>query len=479
MIILYFFILILIIYILLSLFSFLILIKRRGQIRNEYAVKLDNLVDTNKYHIRNKNLVAYYSNNVIKEFLTSNNRKIYCELTRAAIKTKKVIISLHGYQSDGRKFISNFYGCYYKNCLAYNLCIPDFYGCGKSSGNLQFLGKKADEVISGAIGLVYRWIGEDAEIYLHGVSLGAYNALSFVARNPSYGVKGLILDSGFINPYKQILHLMRRKISIFVVPVFPIWYRIFFGRWYKQDSIDRIIKKIDTPLMIVHGSNDNIVPQENAQKLFDIWSVYKQLRIVKNALHGQACFYASEEYYSDLNRFVANQHLNRIALIGVMGAGKTTLGAMLAKKFNVNFVDIDAEIVKDTNKQLTELFANSESEFRRLEFNKLAEFSNFDNIILSCGGGTPQIEGSEKLLSKWTIIHLKISPETAFERSKGIKPFARPWKGFKELCEERIPLYDKIADFTIINDNSEQSGFFQLCELIKEHNLLSDEGNNE
>ena len=63
----------------------------------------------------------------------------------------------------------------------------------------------------------------------------------------------------------------------------------------------------------------------------------------------------------------------RIALIGFMGAGKTALGRKLAQKYGLDFIDTDAEIVRDTGRSLDELFKESEKKFREKELEKLAE----------------------------------------------------------------------------------------------------------
>ena len=78
----------------------------------------------------------------------------------------------------------------------------------------------------------------------------------------------------------------------------------------------------------------------------------------------------------------------RIFLIGYMGAGKTTLGKAFAKKYNLSFVDLDWYIEERFHKTVQELFAErGEDGFRELERNMLHEVADFENVIISTGGG--------------------------------------------------------------------------------------------
>ena len=463
-------------YVLASLILFFVVVGRSKNKGNSVTVKLSNLIDENKSLIREKNLTDYRKYITFEQGLRSASGKIHIRFVEAEIDTKKTIICIHGYNSDGDKFISNFWGCYKDRWLLYNLCIPDFFGCGNSSGRFQTVGKKSDEVIAQAIACVRKIKGDDAEIYLHGVSLGAYNALGFLTRNHDVGIKGLIFDSGFVSIREQILYMLEGRRVKFLLPMFYVWYLLFFGSWYRDFSKTNMINMINVPILIFHAGKDDIVPLKNAQTIFDKWCAYKRFELIKDDLKGQNCLCNRERYSRFLLRFITDKHLNRIALIGVMGAGKTTLGAMLANKYNLTHIDTDEEIVRDTGKQLTELFAESESCFRHLEISKLSEVTDCVDVVLSCGGGTPQIVGSYNYLCSWTIIHLKIPSDVAFKRSNGIKKFAREWEGFKKLCESRFPLYDKLCDYIVITDHNEQAAFTQLCKIIDEHNLLKTKG---
>ena len=80
----------------------------------------------------------------------------------------------------------------------------------------------------------------------------------------------------------------------------------------------------------------------------------------------------------------------RIFLTGYMGAGKTTLGKAFARELNVPFIDLDWYIEERFHKSIRELFAErGEASFRELERSMLHEVSEFEDVIVSTGGGTP------------------------------------------------------------------------------------------
>ena len=80
----------------------------------------------------------------------------------------------------------------------------------------------------------------------------------------------------------------------------------------------------------------------------------------------------------------------RIFLTGYMGAGKTTLGKAFARELNIPFIDLDWYIEERLHKSIRELFIErGEASFRELERTMLHEVAEFENVIISTGGGTP------------------------------------------------------------------------------------------
>lgn len=105
--------------------------------------------------------------------------------------------------------------------------------------------------------------------------------------------------------------------------------------------------------------------------------------------------------------------MKRIILIGYMGAGKTTVGRQLAMNLGLQFYDLDWYIEMRYHTTVAKIFAEKGEEgFRELERNMLHEVAEFENVVLSCGGGTPCFfDNMEYMNSLADTVYLKARPE--------------------------------------------------------------------
>lgn len=116
-----------------------------------------------------------------------------------------------------------------------------------------------------------------------------------------------------------------------------------------------------------------------------------------------------------------------IALVGYMCVGKTTVGKALAQQLGAFFYDLDWYIEHRYRRKISEIFAEEgEEKFRDLERRMLHEVAEFEDIVLSCGGGTPTYaDNMDYLNSVAETVYLKASPETILAHlsmAKGNRP---------------------------------------------------------
>lgn len=148
--------------------------------------------------------------------------------------------------------------------------------------------------------------------------------------------------------------------------------------------------------------------------------------------------------------------MENIFLIGYMGAGKTTAGRELAKALGMEFVDLDHFIQTRYNKTINQLFEEyGEDGFRNIEKNILREIGEFENAVISTGGGTPCFFDNMDYMTKAGItIYLKATPEMLSERlntCKEKRPLIRDkneeelYLFVKENLEKREPHYGKAS----------------------------------
>ena len=150
----------------------------------------------------------------------------------------------------------------------------------------------------------------------------------------------------------------------------------------------------------------------------------------------------------------------RIILLGYMGAGKTTVGKALAASLGVPFYDLDWFITTRYRRSVPEIFAErGEAGFRELEKRMLHEAAEFEDIVLSCGGGTPCFfDNMEYMNSLADTIYLKATPEV-------LAMHLRMGKGKRPLLEGKSPedLEDYIREMLVTRVKIKES-----VKLIKE-----------
>jgi XRE family aerobic/anaerobic benzoate catabolism transcriptional regulator len=161
----------------------------------------------------------------------------------------------------------------------------------------------------------------------------------------------------------------------------------------------------------------------------------------------------------------------RIALIGLRGAGKSTLGAKLAAQRNVPFVELDREIEKETGMPLAEIFSlYGQSGFRSIEKRTLERvLAEYSRLVLSVGGGiVSEKENYDYLLANCYTVWLKAQPEEHMSRVIAQGDFRamagsdRAMEDLRRILESREPLYRK-ADLQV--DTSRASVAESLAKL--------------
>jgi len=119
--------------------------------------------------------------------------------------------------------------------------------------------------------------------------------------------------------------------------------------------------------------------------------------------------------------------IERCVLIGLPGAGKSSVGAALARDLGWRFVDIDSEIMRITGRSVADVFrSDGEAAFRAMEARLTAELSSQAEVVLAPGGGWAARPGALEALPAGTVtVWLRVSPEEAIRRLGG-SPLERP-----------------------------------------------------
>ena len=107
----------------------------------------------------------------------------------------------------------------------------------------------------------------------------------------------------------------------------------------------------------------------------------------------------------------------RIIIIGYMGSGKTTVGKALSKDLGIPFYDLDWYIESRMRKTIPQIFAErGEEGFRKIEHNMLHEVAEFEDVIISCGGGTPCFfDNMDYMNGQGETVYLQASPDVLYD----------------------------------------------------------------
>jgi shikimate kinase/3-dehydroquinate synthase len=153
---------------------------------------------------------------------------------------------------------------------------------------------------------------------------------------------------------------------------------------------------------------------------------------------------------------VSETYKNNIFVVGLMGAGKTTIGRILARKLGMRFIDSDHEIEARTGASIPWIFEiEGEQSFRKREAEVIRELTAQQGIVLATGGGAVLSEESRRhLKARGTVIYLRanvtsIISRTSHDKNRPLLQTADPRRRLEELAAQREPLYQEVADMVI------------------------------
>ena len=166
-----------------------------------------------------------------------------------------------------------------------------------------------------------------------------------------------------------------------------------------------------------------------------------------------------------------------IFLVGLMGAGKTSVGRLLAKRFNKAFYDCDQEIERRTGVKIPVIFdIEGEQGFRAREAAVLRELAALPDIVLATGGGAVlDAENRRVLAQNGTVVYLRarlddLLQRTRHDRNRPLLQTADPRAKLEQLFEQRDPLYREVAALVVDTGNQNlRSLAHRLEQSLQEH----------
>jgi len=223
----------------------------------------------------------------------------------AAKESKKVILLLHGYRSNG---IGNFAPmAHFYHDLGYHVLLVDHRGHGKSEGEYVGFSVLDHKDCKGWIKRIIKKLGEDVQIWVHGISMGGATTVALCTEKLPGQVKGLIADCAFTSPWEVFEHVLNTEYHL---PAFPTLHladaicKRQAGYGFKDVDNKERVSHSKLPILFIHGDQDDFVPTWMSQKMYELCTSNKRLVIIKNAGHGESYFRDTETYQKAVKIFL-------------------------------------------------------------------------------------------------------------------------------------------------------------------------------
>jgi shikimate kinase / 3-dehydroquinate synthase len=140
-----------------------------------------------------------------------------------------------------------------------------------------------------------------------------------------------------------------------------------------------------------------------------------------------------------------------VVLVGFMGAGKTTVGRILAERLGLSFVDSDVFLEHRSGRSIKDIFAaEGEAFFRELEHRTIAELVRGEDAVLALGGGALGDRRTRGILRDAPVVYLRVGYAEAMKRVRNdeFRPMLRR-PDLETVYQARLPAYEDAADFTV------------------------------
>ncbi|MEG0772809.1 alpha/beta hydrolase [Clostridium sp.] len=235
-----------------------------------------------------------------------DNLTLFAKYLKAPKDTDKIAILVHGYsgKGSGMAFIAQ----HYHETLGYNVLMPDLRGHGQSEGNYIGFGWHDRKDLIKWINYVIESHGENSQIILHGISMGAATVLMTSGEELPSNVMCSISDCAYTSA-KDILIFQMKK--MFKIPSFPLIQvtslicKLRAGYCFGEASAVKQVEKTKKPILFIHGSEDKFVPTKMVYPLYEASTMEKELFIVPKAGHGYAYWVDKKGYESEMMKFMS------------------------------------------------------------------------------------------------------------------------------------------------------------------------------
>ena len=223
--------------------------------------------------------------------------------------SNKWAIVVHGYGGSG-KLMSDKSKYFYD--MGYNVLIPDLRGHGKSEGDYIGMGWKDRLDIISWINFIIKE-NPNAEIVLHGTSMGAATVLMTSGENLPSNVKAIVADCAYTSAWDEFSYQLESYLKVpssYILNVTNMVTKLKAGYSLKEASALECVKKATVPILYIHGDKDKFVPYSMMDKLYDATNSPKEKLTIEGGEHANSDLVSPFLYWLTLEDFL-NQYVTQ------------------------------------------------------------------------------------------------------------------------------------------------------------------------
>ncbi|MBR3133137.1 MAG: alpha/beta hydrolase [Clostridia bacterium] len=253
---------------------------------------------------KNKVWISEKSKNCYINSTENGELKLHGYKIKNEKESKVWVIAIHGYMGEGLNmtpFAQKFYE------RGYNVLLPDLRGHGESEGD--YIGMGWHDRLD-IIDWIDYLIKEDpeCEIILFGVSMGASTVMMTTGEDLPTNVVAAVSDCGYTSAWDEFKYKLKQ---LYHLPAFPVLYaanrscKANAGYSLKDASAVKQLKNSVTPTLFIHGDEDDFVPAEMLDKVYDAASCEKEKLVIEGAGHTESSTKNPELYWKTVDDFIA------------------------------------------------------------------------------------------------------------------------------------------------------------------------------
>lgn len=223
--------------------------------------------------------------------------------------SNKWAIVVHGYGGSG-KLMSDKSKYFYD--MGYNVLIPDLRGHGKSEGDYIGMGWKDRLDIISWINFIIKE-NPNAEIVLHGTSMGAATVLMTSGENLPSNVKAIVADCAYTSAWDEFSYQLETYLKVpssYILNVTNMVTKLKAGYSLKEASALECVKKATVPILFIHGDKDKFVPYSMMDKLYDATNSPKEKLTIEGGEHANSDLVSPFLYWLTVEDFL-NQYVTQ------------------------------------------------------------------------------------------------------------------------------------------------------------------------